>query len=530
MKVIFGLLFLVSLTPIMASAPALILTRFIKKNLINQAKQLSAVDPTLFLNRTSYSGFFTVDERLNSNLFFWYIEAENHKANDPWIVWLQGGPGVTSLAGLFDEIGPFIYTNGQLKARKWTWSKKYSILFIDNPVGSGFSFTNSPDGFIQDMTTCSSHLYSALRQFLMMFPELRKAPLYLAGESYAGRYIPALAVKILEQDRNIGILDVKLKGIILGSPVLSRASIAEYSAIYYQWGLIDSQGLLAAKPLQDAYNKALASGDSIKASHLRDELLVRLDEISMQQQTFNVLLDNITNLEECTRYITKPEVLKALHVGNIKFSFYNNTVHKYMRSDFLSEVQSKVEMLLNHYRVLMYCGQMDMTAPCVPNAQARRKHWHWNYRDQFLNAPRNPWWYNNRVAGYGKSGGGLTEVLLRGAGHLVPMDKPEETTVLVDYFIRGLDLNIPPNYQVLSQDTPKYIDDELDGISKAMYELPGEHAYSGTRVAMVVSVVLNVLLLFGIACGVVYALRWKRRNDIYIYNTMDDNNIISTGF
>lgn len=124
MKVIFGLLFLVSLTPIMASAPALILTRFIKKNLINQAKQLSAVDPTLFLNRTSYSGFFTVDERLNSNLFFWYIEAENHKANDPWIVWLQGGPGVTSLAGLFDEIGPFIYTNGQLKARKWTWSKK----------------------------------------------------------------------------------------------------------------------------------------------------------------------------------------------------------------------------------------------------------------------------------------------------------------------------------------------------------------------------------------------------------------------
>ena len=58
---------------------------------------------------------------------------------------------------------------------------------------------------------CSSHLYSALRQFLQVFPEVSKAPLYIAGESYAGRYLPALGVKILEQDRSIGTLDVNLQ-------------------------------------------------------------------------------------------------------------------------------------------------------------------------------------------------------------------------------------------------------------------------------------------------------------------------------
>ncbi|CAB3230536.1 unnamed protein product [Arctia plantaginis] len=530
MQVFIGLFLIISLTSILASTPALILTRLIEKNLTDQARKLSAVNPTLFLNRTTYSGYLTVDEKHNSNLFFWYIEAENHRPDTPWILWLQGGPGASSLAGLFDEIGPFEYADSKLKARKWTWAKDHSLLFIDNPVGTGFSFTDSPKGFIQDMATCSTHLYIALRQFLMVFPELRKAPFYLAGESYAGRYIPALGVKILEQDRTIGILDVNLQGIILGNPVLSRESIADYSSIYFQWGLVDSQGVLAVKPLQDAYNKALKNDDSDKAMLLREELLTRLDDISMQQQTFNILSDNISHLDEFTVYLRQPIVRQALHVGDIKFNFFNSTVHKSLTPDFLSEIKSKVEMMLNHYKMLIYCGQMDLTAPCVPNAQARRRHWHWNYRDQFLNASRKPWWFNNKVAGYVKSGGYLTEVLVRGAGHLVPMDKPAETTELISYFIRGLDMKLPPNYQVLAQDTPPYVNDEFEGISKTIYEFPEGHSSSGTKVAMVISVVLNVLLVLGIVCGVVYALRWKRRNETYMYNTMEENNIVSTMF
>lgn len=45
----------------------------------------------------------------------------------------------------------------------------------------------------------------------MVFPELRKAPLYVAGESYAGRYLPAFGLKILQQDKNIGALDVNMQ-------------------------------------------------------------------------------------------------------------------------------------------------------------------------------------------------------------------------------------------------------------------------------------------------------------------------------
>lgn len=76
--------------------------------------------------------------------------------------------------------------------------------------------------------------------------------------------------------------------------------------------------------------------------------------MSMQQQTFNILLDSISNLNDFVEYITRPEVSDALHTGSIKFVFHNDTAHARLTPDFLSEVNSKVEMLLNHYRVLIY--------------------------------------------------------------------------------------------------------------------------------------------------------------------------------
>ncbi|KAH9642786.1 hypothetical protein HF086_010439 [Spodoptera exigua] len=266
----------------------------------------------------------------------------------------------------------------------------------------------------------------------------------------------------------------------MGNPVLSRDSIADYSSIFYQWGLIDSQGLLAVKPLQDEYNKAV----------LREELLNKLDDISMQQQTFNILVDSINHLDDFVEFIRRPEVSEALHVGTIQFAFHNGTTHKRLTPDFLSEVRSKVEMLLNHYRILIYCGQMDLTAPCVPNAKARRKHWHWNKRNEFLNASRTPWWFDERVAG-------------------------------------GLELPLPPNYHVVPQDTAAYVDDDLEGISKTILQIPGDPP-SGTQAVMVVSLVLNVLLILAIVCGAVYGLRWKRRTDAYNYKTVDETSITTS--
>jgi carboxypeptidase C (cathepsin A) len=102
-----------------ATSPALILTPYIAKNETAQARNLSSVNSSLFLNVKSHSGFLTVDAAKNSNLFFWYFPVHDKPVNTtPLIVWLQGGPGATSLAGLFEEIGPFHYEDG-LKCKYW---------------------------------------------------------------------------------------------------------------------------------------------------------------------------------------------------------------------------------------------------------------------------------------------------------------------------------------------------------------------------------------------------------------------------
>ncbi|KAG6450425.1 hypothetical protein O3G_MSEX006553 [Manduca sexta] len=413
-------------------------------------------------------------------------------------------------------MGPFEYdaATKKIKARQWSWAKNYSLLFIDNPVGAGFSFTNSKEGFVRDMDSCAGHLYDALRQFVAIFPELKKAPLYIAGESYAGRYLPALGLKIHQQDPLLGKLDVNLQGVIMGNPVLNRDSIANYSAVFQQWGLIDSQGAEAIKPLQDAYYDAIKKENDEKAFEFRNKLLDKLQDMTVQPQMFNILKDDLNGpLTSFIEFVTRPVVKEAIHVGNIEFTFSNGSVHEMLIPDFVSDVSSKVMTLLEHYKILIYCGQLDLTAPCVQNAQARRSHWQWSYREDFLKAPRKPWWYNNSVAGYVKSGGRLTEVLVRGAGHLVPMDKPAQMHNLIDYFIRGFDLPFPPNYIPSPDETPDYfIEDSTEGST-------------GLTVGLIVSIMFNILLIVSFGAGVIYVLRWKSRTEAYFYSNVDETSI-----
>lgn len=117
-----------------------------------------------------------------------------------------------------------------------------------------------------------------------------------------------------------------------------------------------------------------------------------------------------------------------------------------------------------------------------------------------------------------KSGGSLTEVLVRGAGHLVPIDKPEQLFKLINFFIRGLDMPYPPNYQVGIDDTPDYKEPE----DKIKPETIVQSGSSDTKVAMIVSVFINVILVLGVLAAVVYSLRWKHRVQMFTYNNMEE--------
>lgn len=182
-----------------------------------RARQLAEVKP-LAGNVKSYAGYFTVHKKYNSNLFFWFFPSENKPSSDPVVLWLHGGPGHSSLIGLFHENGPFQVIKDKAVMRNYTrWTQNCSMLYIDNPVGAGYSFTDDSDGYSRTVQDAADNLYEALRQFFILFSTYERNKFVLSGQSYGGKYIPVLAKVIhqknQEKSRNVTI---NLSGLFIG--------------------------------------------------------------------------------------------------------------------------------------------------------------------------------------------------------------------------------------------------------------------------------------------------------------------------
>lgn len=216
----------------------LYLTPLIEKKLIKEAQTAALVNFSEFQNIKSYSGYLTVDKGFQSNLFFWFFPAASNYSEAPVLLWLQGGPGSSSMFGLFKENGPLNLEKGKITVRNESWASTHSVLYIDNPVGTGFSFTSG--GYAKNQTKVGEDLYQALKQFFLLFPELQKNEFFVTGESYAGKYVPAVSHTIHKHNQK-GQFKINLKGLAIGNGLCDPEHQLEYGKYLYQIGLIDSQ-------------------------------------------------------------------------------------------------------------------------------------------------------------------------------------------------------------------------------------------------------------------------------------------------
>ncbi|EFN61705.1 Vitellogenic carboxypeptidase [Camponotus floridanus] len=325
----------------------LFLTPLIENGEIQEARTKALVQHKDMGNVISYSGYFTVNKKYNSNLFFWFFPAMNNPETAPVVLWLQGGPGGTSLAGLFLENGPFIVTaNKTLKMRQYSWTLEHNVIYIDNPVGTGYSFTDNKKGYARNEVEVGRNLHTALVQFFLLFPELQNNDFFVTGESYAGKYVPAVSHAI--KNHNIKAkTKINLKGLAIGDGLSDPENQLQYGDYLYQIGLIDQNG----KAEYQKYER--------KARYLED--------------------------------------------------------------------------LVEHYKVLVYNGQLDIIVayPLTENYIQKMK---WSGAYKFAKAPRKLWMVGNDLAGYAKSVDNLTEVLVRNAGHMVPYDQPKWALDLITRF------------------------------------------------------------------------------------------------
>ncbi|KAL1497424.1 hypothetical protein ABEB36_008400 [Hypothenemus hampei] len=414
----------------------LILTDYIEKNQIVEAKELAQVPSNNFLNIDSYSGYFTVDKGNGSNLFFWFFPSTNNYEKDPVLLWLEGGPGTASVYTIFGQSGPFVVENGEIELREYSWNKNFSVLYIDQPVGTGFSFSTKGQ-FLSDQTQIGEHLYSALTQFFTVFSELQQNEFYISGESYAGKFVPAIAHTIHQNNPN-AFLKINLKGISIGNGISDPIHQLGYGDLLYQIGLIDYNTLQLFNEIENLVIYLIEQQRYQEATdYFLDLVNVKISNKTGLLNLFNYIKDDNDFSYEWASFIVQKNIREALHVGNITFDFQSKGACEALYGDVLKSVASWVSELLSHYKVLIYNGQLDIIVGYVLTENYLRK-LEFSASSEYLQAERKIWKLDDKVVGYVKTAGNLTDVMVRNAGHIAIADQPQAVFNLIYNFVNNI--------------------------------------------------------------------------------------------
>ncbi|KAF4532133.1 hypothetical protein B566_EDAN004139 [Ephemera danica] len=426
----------------------LFVTPLLEAGKIDEARTKALVNPPLpgVEDVVSYSGYFTVNKKCNSNLFFWFFPAQVGYKTAPVLLWLQGGPGATSLFGLFTENGPLMVLKGQkLAKRKYTWSKTHSVLYIDNPAGTGFSFTDDDAGYARNQSDVARDLYSALQQFFTLFPDLQKNEFFVTGESYAGKYVPAISYKI-HTENPAAKLKINFQGMAIGNGLMDPEHMLHYGDYLYQLGIIDSNARDFFHTKEQEGATAIKNGDWEKAFEVFDTLLngdlTPYPSFFRNVTGFDFYFNYLHNSDPAAAHpssdfstlVQRADIRRSIHVGDRPFGGMSaKLVEQHLQLDVMKSVRPWVEALIEKYRVVIYNGQLDIIV-AYPLTLGALQALEWSGAADYKTASRHQWYVGKQLAGYSKTVGHLTEVLVRNAGHMVPGDQPRWALDLISRF------------------------------------------------------------------------------------------------
>ncbi|KAK5641163.1 hypothetical protein RI129_009710 [Pyrocoelia pectoralis] len=398
----------------------LILTNLLNSGNYQDAQTQSRVTLPEFPNIESYSGYFKVSN--NSNLFFWFFKSENNFETDPVILNIQGGPGLSSLVSLYLEIGPFNITpSGNVVESLHSWTKMASVIFIDNPVNTGFSFG---DVLPTNLNEIMQGLHEGVKQFFKLFPQLRTNKFYIMGESYAGKYVPRLGKMIHQANSPNSSENINIRGIAVGNGMTDTLHQGKYCDFFYHTGLCDN------------FFEKLQAGqyDGIAFAYILNNFL----EDNGYSNMYNFMEQygpNVPLEEHLITYLGGDSIKSALHVGSTPFLIYNGNIGPGL-TDYFQPIPQDMEYLLRVVDVLIYNGQNDVVIPYVGTVNYLRN-LNFDGRIIYRYADRTVWRMNGDIVGYVTKAKRLTEVLIRNAGHMSPMDQPLVAYTMMEKFINN---------------------------------------------------------------------------------------------
>ena len=194
-------------------------------------------DP-IFLDEDYKSGLLAMPE--NDDMFYWLFKSRSSPDTDPLVMWLTGGPGCASEVALFYENGPYTINNDMsLSPNAQSWNKVSNLLYVDQPVGTGFSRCSSIFNYDSTEEEIAANIFTFIQEFLVANPEFRGRDFFITGESYAGHYIPAIAYHFTKEIAP-GSLGLNFKGIAIGNGwVDPYVQYPQYAEFAYENKLVD---------------------------------------------------------------------------------------------------------------------------------------------------------------------------------------------------------------------------------------------------------------------------------------------------
>lgn len=145
-----------------------------------------------------YSGLIPIDKNNASRALFFMFNPTIGEPVEEITIWLNGGPGCSSLEGFFQENGRFLWQPGTFAPveNPYSWVNLTNMLWVEQPVGTGFS--------IGEVTATTQE--ETAQDFIKFFKNwettfgIKNYKIYVTGESYAGRYVPYISAAMLDQN------------------------------------------------------------------------------------------------------------------------------------------------------------------------------------------------------------------------------------------------------------------------------------------------------------------------------------------
>ncbi|CAG9785547.1 unnamed protein product [Diatraea saccharalis] len=374
------------------------------------------------------------------DVFWWfYPTLAEIPTQRPIVLWLDGVTGLPpSLLANFGMFGPF---DLNLNRRNNSWIDQYNLLFMDGPLGSGFSTVADNGEIPQNLETNTNHTILTLKSFYEQNSEFYETPLYIFGQGYGGQMAVMLALEL----NNMESFSPNLKGIVLGNAIISPALVITKLGFYLEeLAYVDFSGRAAIESLSNEINELVDQGKlesaydhfltldkfiNENAGAVAVNLEYIVEKVTRESNDFDFgqtkALKEVTNLNIKLGQFMDEVVAPALGISNPNFDRQREAIIQSFKENFMKPATNKVEEVLDNTNisVTIYNGNLDAVSN-TPGQLQWINSLQWDGQEQFLNSSRQTLIINNQIEGYFRETDKFTFYWINVAGLSAPLDNP----------------------------------------------------------------------------------------------------------